>query len=61
MNILVMLLMAEAELGALFINAKEAVHICNILTKMGHPQPCTSIQMENTTAEGVINNCVQPK
>ena len=29
----------EAELGGLFINAKEAVHIRNILTEMGHPQP----------------------
>jgi hypothetical protein len=28
---------------------------------MGHPQPRTPIQMDNTTAEGVINNCVQPK
>jgi hypothetical protein len=30
-----MLSAAEAELSALFINAKEAVHICNILTKIG--------------------------
>ena len=30
---------AEAELGALFINAKEAVHLQRILHKMGHPQP----------------------
>ncbi len=52
---------AEAKLGALFINAKEAVHIRNILTKMGHPQPHTPIQMNKTTAEGVIYNCVQPK
>jgi hypothetical protein len=56
-----MSLAAEAKLGALFINAKEAVHIQNILTIMGDPQPRTPIQMDNTTAEGVINNCVQPK
>jgi hypothetical protein len=30
---------AEAELGALFINAKEAVHMRRILQEMGHPQP----------------------
>ncbi len=51
----------EAELGALFLNAKEAVYLRQILTKMGHPQPCTPIQTNNTTAEGVINNKIQPK
>jgi hypothetical protein len=30
---------AEAELEALFINAKEAVHMQGILQEMGHPQP----------------------
>ena len=52
---------AEAELGALFINAREAVHIRNILEEMGHPQPPTPIQVDNSTAEGVVNNKVQPK
>jgi hypothetical protein len=52
---------AEAELGALFINAKEAVHLRQILKEMGHPQPRTPIQTDNTTAEGVINNKIQPK
>jgi hypothetical protein len=28
---------------------------------MGHPQPRTPIQTNNTTAEGVINNKIQPK
>ncbi len=57
----VMSLAAEAELGALFSNAKEAVYLRQILTKIGHPQPCTPIQTNNTTAEGVINNKIQPK
>ena len=57
----VMPLAAEAELGALFINAKEAVYLRQILTEMGHPQPKTPIQTDNTTAEGVINNKIQPK
>jgi hypothetical protein len=52
---------AEAELGALYINAKEAVYIQQILTKMGHLQPQTPIQTDNSTAEGVINNKIQPK
>ena len=52
---------AEAELGALFINAKEAVYIRNMLMEMGHNQPPTPIQTDNSTAEGVINNKIQPK
>ena len=49
---------AEAEMGALFINAKEAVHIQRILHEMGHPQPRTPIQTDNSMAEGVINSRV---
>jgi len=30
---------AEAELGALYLNARKAVYLRQILTKMGHPQP----------------------
>jgi hypothetical protein len=52
---------AEAELGALYLNAKEAVYIQQILTKMGHPQPKPPIQMNNLTAKGVINSKIQPK
>ena len=52
---------AEAELGALFFNAKEAVYLRQILIEMGHSQPRTPIQTDNTTAEGIINNKIQPK
>ena len=52
---------AEAELAALYINAKEAVYIQLILECMGHRQPPTLIQTDNLTAEGVINSTVQPK
>jgi hypothetical protein len=34
----------EAEIGALFLNAKEGVNIRNILKEMGHPQPATPMQ-----------------
>jgi hypothetical protein len=57
----VMLSVVEAELGALYNNAKEAVYIRQILIKMGHPQPKIPIQTDNLTAEGVINNKIQPK
>ncbi len=56
-----MSLAAEAELGALFLNAKEVVYLRQILTKMGHPQPRTLIQTNNTMTEGAINNKIQPK
>ncbi len=41
---------AEAELGALFMNAREAVHMRQMLVEMGHPQPRTLIQTNNSTA-----------
>ena len=52
---------AEAELGALYINAREAVYIRNILKEMGHQQPPTPMQTDNSTADGIINKKVQPK
>jgi hypothetical protein len=52
---------AEAELGALYINARKAVEMRTILHEMGHPQPPTPMQTDNSTAEGIINKKVQPK
>jgi hypothetical protein len=52
---------AEAELGALFMNAREAVYLRCILAKMGHLLPKTPIQTNNSTTEGVINSKIQPK
>jgi hypothetical protein len=52
---------AEAELGALFINAKIAVPMRKTLEELGHPQPQTPVQTDNSTAYGVINNKIQPK
>jgi hypothetical protein len=46
---------AKAELGALYLNAKEAVYLQQILIEMGHPQPQIPIQTDKTTAEGVTN------
>ena len=52
---------AEAELAALYINAREAVHIRHILAELGHPQPRTPIQTDNSTASGIVNNKILPK
>ena len=48
-------------MAALFIVAKECVYIRIVLKEMGHKQPATPIQTDNSTAEGVINKKVQPK
>jgi hypothetical protein len=52
---------AEAELGGLFINAKMAVPIQTTLEELGHKQPLTPMQTDNSTACGVANNEIQPK
>ena len=49
---------AETELGALYINTREAVPMRLILQELGHPQPKTSMQTDNTTALGVVTNTV---
>ena len=52
---------AEAEIGALYINSREAIPQRHLLEEMGHPQPPTPIQIDNTTALGVVTNTIQPK
>ena len=46
---------SEAECGALYINACKAVKEHTILQEMGQTQPSTPMQMDNSTAEGIIN------
>ena len=52
---------AEAEIGAMYVNAQEAVPAQESLNEMGHRQPQTPIQTENTAAHSVVTNNVQPK
>eukprot|EP00804_Cyclotella_cryptica_P005131 CCRYP_011531-RA/>CCRYP_011531-RA protein AED:0.43 eAED:0.43 QI:0/0/0/1/1/1/2/0/350 len=51
----------EAELAALYIMAREAVFIRIALEELGHTQPATPLQMDNSTAEGIVNGKFQPK
>ena len=46
---------AEAEIAALFMNAKEALPLRITLTELGHPQPPTPLCADNNTANGIIN------
>ena len=52
---------AKAELAGLYINASQAVVIHVLLHEMGHKQPRTPIQTENSTALGVVTNNIQPR
>ena len=52
---------AEAELGALFINGRAAIHLRYILTSIAHIEPPTPIKTDNTTALGIIKDTVKQK
>jgi hypothetical protein len=50
---------AEVELGALFLNCKQATIFRLTLEEMGHPQLPTPINCNNSTAVGIVNNTVK--
>lgn len=50
---------AEAELGALFHNAKEAKILRITLEELGHKQPPTPIHIDNSTTVGIVNNTIK--
>ena len=52
---------AEAEIGALFLNSRQAIPARTTLIKMGHHQPPTPIQTDNTTALEFVGKNLTPK
>jgi hypothetical protein len=50
---------AEVEVGTLFLNCKEGVGIRITLEEMGHPQPPTPVQVNNSTACGIANESIR--
>jgi hypothetical protein len=52
---------AEAECGALFNNTKEAVPLRTSLAEMGHPQPPTPVNVDNSTTVGFANTNMKQK
>jgi hypothetical protein len=50
---------AEAELGALFLNCKQATQFWLTLEEMGHPQLPTPVNCNNSTVMGIANNTVK--
>jgi hypothetical protein len=51
----------EAKIGAVFINAKEGAVLRKTLEELGHPQPPTSMETDNTTATGYSNRTIKQK
>jgi hypothetical protein len=52
---------AEAECGALFNNTREGVSLRNTLHEMGHSQPATPVQVDNTTTAGFANHQIKQR
>ena len=52
---------AEAECGALFLNATHAIPLRISLEEMGHPQPPTPIQVDNSTTAGFANRQIKQR
>ena len=50
---------SEAEIGALYMNAKDAVPMRTTLAEMNHPQPPTPIRTDNSTANGIVNSTIR--
>jgi hypothetical protein len=52
---------ADAEIGATFINCKEAIPLRTTLHEMGYPQPATPVILDNTTAVGFVNDTIKQR
>jgi hypothetical protein len=52
---------AEAEIGAVLLNAKEGAVLRTTLEELGHKHPPTPMEMDNTTATGYINETIKQK
>jgi hypothetical protein len=57
----VMSSVAEAELGGLFLNAKDGTVLATTLKEMGWPQPPTPIQTDNSCASGIANGTLRQR
>ena len=51
----------EAKLGAFLHNGKAVAPICTTLEELGHTQPPTPLQTNNTTAIGISSNNIKQK
>jgi hypothetical protein len=51
----------EAEIGAVLINAKEGAVLRTTYEELGHTQPPTPMETDNTTATGYNNGTIKQK
>jgi hypothetical protein len=51
----------QAKVSALFINGQDAIPLLNTLIELGHPQPPTPIQTNNSMAAGFADNTIKQK
>ena len=56
-----MLLAAEAGLGAMFLNTKEAILARNTLEEIDYPEPKMPMQVDNSTTIGMTISNIQPR
>ena len=52
---------AEAEIAGLFTNTKEGTILRTTLEEMGHKQPATPVQTDNSTACGIANDNIKQR
>jgi hypothetical protein len=52
---------AEAEIGAVFLSAKEGTVLRTTLKKLGHHQTPKPLQTDSTIATGYINGTIKQK
>jgi hypothetical protein len=52
---------AEAEIGSVFINAKEGAVLRTTLEELGHKHPLRPMETDNTTATGYSNGTIKQK
>jgi hypothetical protein len=52
---------AEAEVRAVFLNAKEGAVLRTTLEELGHTQPPTEVDTDNTTTTGYSNGTIKQK
>ena len=52
---------SESEIAGGYINARKAVELRIILMEMGYIQPKTPLELDNTTAFGILTKQLIPK
>ena len=57
----VMGLAAEAEIGAAYINGQDSIPMRTLLLELGHSDPATPIQVDNSTTNGFANDTIKKK